>query len=76
MLAATVDLDYEAVTSYELVLESRDQGTNPGTLTGTTTLSVLVNGKARQILNLTFNFRLSILCPAETSFAEMHTFQV
>ena len=44
-LAATASLDFETKTSYQLVIEARDQGTNPAALTATTTLSVLVNGK-------------------------------
>ena len=44
-LAATVSLDYETTKSYELVIEARDQGTNPAALTATTTLSVLINGE-------------------------------
>ena len=44
-LAATVSLDYEITKSHELVIEARDQGTNPAALTATTTLSVLINGE-------------------------------
>ena len=49
-LAATASLDFETTTSYQLVIEARDQGTNPAALTGTTTLSVLVNGTSNLYL--------------------------
>ena len=48
-LAATASLDFETTTSYQLVIEARDQGTNPAALTGTTTLSVLVNGISKPL---------------------------
>ena len=48
-LAATASLDFETTTSYQLVIEARDQGTNPAALTGTTTLGVLVNGISKPL---------------------------